>query len=149
MTHRRAVLLALLALPTGLMGAGCIETAVLGTIPPDASEPDVPHLTPDAPSVDAGGAADSASSCLSNKDCEDGGEGGAFCFKPEAHCEARGVCIARPISCPPTDAAVCTCSLTMAASRCEAELSGMSVFGPGLCPPQPKTDGGMKADGLP
>jgi hypothetical protein len=113
-------------------GGGCIETAALGTLPPDGSLDDVPSLaSPEAgedASVEGG---DGGPSCTTNTDCT---EAGTFCRKTNGLCDGPGTCAPKPTSCPPGGTPVCDCLQMNQASACATELLGRNVFGDGVCP---------------
>ncbi len=137
-----------LALGGLLFAGGCIETAVLGTVP-DGSVDEVPQLLPDAGRTPSdagrvGEAGEAGKVCASNRDCADDG---AFCLWPAGQCVGPGVCTPKPLACSPEVANVCACNQMTLATQCELERMGENVFGPAPCPAQPKIEGG--ADGHP
>jgi hypothetical protein len=130
-----------------LLGAACIDTADLGTIPDAAS--DLPNLTPDAPGGTRDGSSDGNpqpkdGDCNTNDDCKNVDE---FCKKSVGECVSLGTCTPIPKSCPPGGSTVCDCNGNNQSSACEAELKGVSVASTMPCPAGPATCDARASDG--
>jgi hypothetical protein len=119
---------AALPLSLAVLVPGCVEQAILGTLPGDAAsdalrlELDSGHSPVEASGLEDGG--DGGKSCATNEGCTVTDE---FCRWPDGQCSGPGVCTVKPASCPSKAPRLCACDKITVDTECELERMGENV----------------------